>query len=800
MLPESIAAPESDFTWTMERKGSVRRAREMLEAGRRHKPQMDAGVPPPPGDVANMAQWSLPTEDSRTNVTDPHVRHITPHGPPPQRPPRPDMPSPSVYSERSFPDVAPSPLHIKRPAPSFSQPRISVATEDLMRHSTVSSAASMASISDFPFPSQRLPADPTHRTVANLAPPPMGRPIIKRRSSVSPIPEELSDSKNSYGSSRVVPSWASAKAESEILGTYLDGVSDDDGDSGHASHGKNSALVRQASIGKRGQPSVCMIRRSTAESPIPPPEDLARARPATPGGRPPPAFSKEVSTGKAKRGSFLTSSSSSVSSHFDLDKAPFVLDIGPQSSDHAGSGALAKEMEVLPRAMLTMSDKRPGGRRPPPLNMGAVRAAEKRGSLTSLPDLIRRATKLASNLEHGRTASRNDLLGGGISRHPFGHQHRGSGSIKDILASFPPPAATPENGHSSWPFFFRRSTLHQLNSRESGPREAQEKGQKRSRRCCGMSLRLFVVLCVLLLILILIAVLVPIFVVAVPKHKASSAETGCAKSAPCENGGVSVSSGDVCSCVCANGFTGSRCTITGDASCTTTEIDDGSKSRNATMGSELPRLFEDSQNNYSIPLDSLTIMALFSQNDVSCTTENALVSFRNVPNSKARRALPNSLLQDEQESNSAPIPTATPTNTPTRTLAARGSTSTMNGIIFDGSEPTEVHGRPTSTTSSTTSESPVGTSTATATPTTIVSREALDFSRIAVLYIFEKTGTLDAALLSEEKLETYLSGSYSSSNRKYTIDLNKSGVKGIYTLNFDQFQITTPSGDVVGGK
>ncbi|KAB8258185.1 hypothetical protein BDV32DRAFT_72721 [Aspergillus pseudonomiae] len=801
----------------MERQGSVRRAREMLEAGKRHEPQVDAGVPPL-GNVAHMAQWPLPTGNSQTDMVDSHVRHITPRGPPPQRPPRPDMPSPSVYSERSVPDVAPSPLHIKRPVPSFSQPlshsspprvsvaastpRVSVATEDLLRHSTVSSAASMASIPDFPFPAQRLPADPSQRNGSNLAPPPpIGRQVVNRISSVSPIPEERSDSKGSYVSNRAIPSWTSAKAESEILGSYLDGVSDDDGETNHAVNGNSSTLVRQASIGKRGQPSVCMIRRSTAESPVQPPEDPARARPAA-SDVPNPSFPNDISTGRARRGSFLTSSSDS--SHFDLDKAPFVLDVGQQHQEHVNSEALAKEIEGFPRAIPTMSDKRPGGRRPPPLNMGAVRDAEKRGSLTSLPDLIRRATKLATNLEHGRTASRNDLLGGGPSRFPFGHQYRGSGSIKDILASFPPPAATPENGHSSWPFFFRRSTLHQLNSRDSGPREVQEKEQKRPRRCCGMSLRLFIILCVVFLIIVLVAVLVPIFVVAVPKHKAANAKSGCAKTAPCENGGVSVSSGDICSCVCANGYTGSRCTIAGDASCTTTEINDGSESRNATMGSEIPRLFEDSQSNYSIPLDPLTIMALFSQNNVSCTTENTLVSFRTVSDNKARRFfpvdLPVSPFPEDQIGGS--IPTATPENVPTRALAARGSTSTMDGIIFDGSEPTEVHGPPTSATPSTTKESSVvsSTTTATPTPTATVSTEVLDFSRIAVLYILEKTGTLDAAMLSEKKIETYLTGPYPSSKDKYTIDLANSGVKGNYTLNFERFQITSPSGDVVGGK
>ncbi|KAG9528566.1 hypothetical protein KCU79_g23242, partial [Aureobasidium melanogenum] len=53
--------------------------------------------------------------------------------------------------------------------------------------------------------------------------------------------------------------------------------------------------------------------------------------------------------------------------------------------------------------------ERVGSKRPPRLNVDAVREAEARGSLTSLPDLIRRATKVASNLDRGRTASRLGL-------------------------------------------------------------------------------------------------------------------------------------------------------------------------------------------------------------------------------------------------------------------------------------------------------------------------------------------------------------------------------------------------------
>lgn len=110
-----------------------------------------------------------------------------------------------------------------------------------------------------------------------------------------------------------------------------------------------------------------------------------------------------------RKGSTSTASSDSLKG-IDPEKPPFSQEEPPYSA------GLAKEMGVfgtLPKAAPTMSDKRPWGRKPAALNMYAVRDAEARGSLSSLTDLIRRATKLASNLDHGRTASRADLFNGG---------------------------------------------------------------------------------------------------------------------------------------------------------------------------------------------------------------------------------------------------------------------------------------------------------------------------------------------------------------------------------------------------
>ncbi|KAL4935699.1 hypothetical protein BDV06DRAFT_121286 [Aspergillus oleicola] len=794
-----------------ERGGSVRRAREMLEHGRRPKirvPQGNTMVPPSRPCVPQPNAWPLLGDNStpRTNVADAQQRlsnmvdsqgrALVSRGTPPQRPSRQDLPSPSVYSERSVSDAVPSPLHVNQRTPSFSQPfsnqqhihpalrePVPTANEDMSRKSAASSLGSIPSIPDFPPP---LPSQ------NRLAPPVAMRSGMNRRSSVSPIPEELPDSptilNKPYAPSIVTASsWNSGKRESDILGAYMDGESDSAQDSPeHA----EPTLVRQASLGKRGKPSLRTISKPSVEA-----SQLARrnGETGTPTGHANNATLKEIAAGLAIRASY--DSSSSEESGIDPEKPPIVR--GDDTSAHDSYDSNMRSFPApLPQSAPTLSEMRPGARRPPRLNINAVREAEARGSLTSLSDLIKRATKLATNLEHGRTASRNDLLNvEGGSRHPFGDPNRRSGSIKDILASFPNPAATPE-GRSSWPIFWRRSTLHQLHSREQRQDALNnEKGSVRSqrRRCCGMPLWAFITLCVVLLLIIAAAVLIPIFLVVVPReNKSNDSSTMCEKSTPCSNGGVSVSSGDVCSCVCVNGFTGARCTTSGDASCVTTEITQNSTSRNATVGDDLPRLFEDSQNNFSIPLDAITLMALFSQNNVSCTTENTLVSFEGLTsNDNERRALsPDFIIADQLLPNNEESQDSACSETPTATLPVRRDVATKNGILFEAGEATKgVDPTPT----------PSSTATPSATPS--VSTEVIDFSRIAVLYILQRTGTLSAAMYSAESIARHLERSYSnSSDESYIFDLDPSGVKGNFTLNFQEFTITDFDGDTVGGN
>ncbi|KAJ5110813.1 hypothetical protein N7532_001348 [Penicillium argentinense] len=849
------AGPEPD------RKGSVKRARELLEAGVRPKRTSTTApvpalqprpFPPPPRNASHQTQWPLPATGLQPRPLNPqqHPRYVGPRGPPPQRPPRPSevpsqIPSPSIYSVRSGLDSETSSNYPypTRPARSFSQPklvvqnqhpprpstadgscpsptstvdltpRISIATDDLFRHSTASGSSSVPDVPPVPLPESPQPlANAQQRKTAGLAAP-SAHKARARRSSVSPIPEELPDPRQTLGSlasSRAIPSsWGSGPAESEILGAYLDIESDGEGSADHRPVEENAALVRSASLGKRGKPTMRTILKSNtgSEVSIPDAPTQNKENENSQNEKPGKAIIAPASIGQVLRApSPRRKSVSTVSgeSFIDPEKPRFA-----QPAQVYHNAALEKELEVLPAAAPTMSDKRPGGRKPPRLDMGAVRDAEARGSLSSLTDLIRRATKLATNLDHGRTASRTDLVASEADRRgPFGRR-RNSGSISDILNSFPNPAlATPDENRGSWPVFFGRSNLR--NGEALASNEDEAKHQKASRKCCGMPRKWFIILCIVLFIIVILAILLPVFLVAVPNEKSKNDDTtSCAKSNPCSNGGVSVSSGTQCSCVCSNGYTGSTCTAAGDSSCVNSDVDNGTISKKATMGSSLPALFNESDSKFGITLDSVTIMALFSMNNISCKTENALIAFSDVDRSssssgKIRRSVDletagtvDSTAADSTNDKPMGLPIRPADDATPIALAAR-SMATTNGILYDNSGN---RGEPSKTTSTTSDSQGTATTTGTSTATSITSTssakarstgvpdDVVEFSQIAVLYIMQETGSFDSALSSEKEIETYLTESYANTSYP-TMEL-----MGTFALDFANKTITLDNGD-----
>lgn len=200
-------------------------------------------------------------------------------------------------------------------------------------------------------------------------------------------------------------------------------------------------------------------------------------------------------------------------------------------------------------------------------------------------------------------------------------------SISDILASFPPPAlAQGKRPVSQWP-------LPGDFANESGfsIREPRKEG----RRLCGLPVWAFVLLVILALVVISAAIIVPLQLVNLYKAKKDdsvSSMAECKQKNFCLNGGETVVMKDFCGCVCTNGFTGSTCSESDDLSCTTVDLKDAGDGvsrgiQNVTMGNALPRLFEISYPFYNIKLDMARVLAVFSNESISCTAQNALVTF-----------------------------------------------------------------------------------------------------------------------------------------------------------------------------
>ena len=359
-----------------------------------------------------------------------------------------------------------------------------------------------------------------------------------------------------------------------------------------------------------------------------------------------------------------------------------------------------------------------------------------------------------------------------------------SGSMLDMLSAFPVPGTTPTVDRMP-------SGFTSLN--KDGANERKKPG----RRCCGMSLWIFIVICLVLLVLIAAAVLVPVFLIVIPnQHQAQrdaasqATLSNCPASHPCSNGGVSLISNNTCSCICVNGFTGVKCTTGQDPGCTTTDVTAGSETvSNATLGASIPQLLSGSQRNFRIPLNSTSLLSLFSANDLSCTSENALVTF-NSQSSKSKRFY----IVAKEKSLSGETESQAPTSTakaeillPMKERRRSDMVISTAGIVFQSST-TAASGSQTvvSIPSSTPSATPNGQLSA-------PSQDTLDFARVAVLYVLEQTSNLDAAIKAQQSIQAL----FLESNTSTRLALNFGGLN--ITAHFDSFALDFRNGTVLGG-
>ena len=340
------------------------------------------------------------------------------------------------------------------------------------RPSTSSSVGSIPDFPVPAIPVPPPPPQPTRRT-ANFGPPPSARrgasSYYSQNSYVAPIPEELPEtsskqtSHGSYASSHVIPtSWGDGPPEyyteegvdEEYEGEHREG--EDGRESRGADHDESTGLVRQASLGKRHKPALTTIKSNDGldrqETNRGPTGNGLQARRQD--GSKPSLVSRAAIAAGATGGAFAAGMGASRDGDQGQKKNAFregtaLQDPSSSSDSLSGTipGAVRTELSSITPSR-TNSPARPpidprvdqilGGvergralqpssgpsplasttslgsekviKRPPKLNLDAVREAESRGSLTSLPDLILRATKLASNLDRGKTASRLGML------------------------------------------------------------------------------------------------------------------------------------------------------------------------------------------------------------------------------------------------------------------------------------------------------------------------------------------------------------------------------------------------------
>ncbi|PGH09546.1 hypothetical protein GX51_00652 [Blastomyces parvus] len=811
--------------------GSVRRARERMEAGERGIRLTEdtdlAGsskvtsqgspstrrIPPTPaafkaldnsskGGVISKPspaqQWPLRDENVRSTKDESASKGMVnfSKSQAPQRPARPDN-IPSLLDSSKVRDYTPNiPYREGQHSSSFQQPQDGLSTAQnpaqFMKAAKQVSGSVDSGYLNAPPPGARItqaaPAatPPQPRGNPNYHPPPSTRRTGSSYYSggpafVSPIPEESPEitprKGGSYASSKVIPSsWGTAPPDADIPRWSDEDFLLNDDDNKPA-----ETLVRQASLGKRGKASLRTINKTQSDHSLD--NKLAADKNANenvvtaPVGMAVSANSKVVKPAHEARNAPAQpeprlSHEYASSSDDDYEKPPIPI----MQFESKPSKPTLKKMDGRSSNTVPRDNER---RRPPQIDIDAVRRAESRGSLTSLPELIRRATKVASNLDRGKTASRlglSDFLNASDD-----HRRRNSGSISDILASFPPPAVVNPGGSDRWPGPFAMNEPRSHPDAEKGP-------EKSVRRCCGFPLWAVILTCIILLALIAVAVMVPVALIVLPRSpqsvSAPPALENCQETHPCLNGGISVGNKDSCGCVCVNGFGGDRCSLAGDNSCTTINVsNDSSGFQNATLGASLLRLFEDSEANFSIPLDTSKILRLFNRENISCTSQNALVSF----NGASRK-------RDEQTISQSDAIHGRDTNSPSPTVTRK---SIRNR--FTHNHPlSKRRARNSDTLSPTPSSFPPWTAPIDPSPLPTLPPKLLDFSRIAVLFICGQTEDVTDAVNAHDSIQSFFQNAAGESGRrKGSMGVNCTSQD--FVLDFSRFTIRLDNGTIVGG-
>lgn len=312
------------------------------------------------------------------------------------------------------------------------------------------------------------------------------------------------------------------------------------------------------------------------------------------------------------------------------------------------------------------------------------------------------------------------------------------------------------------------------------------------------------------IVIVAVAVIVPLALVVVPNETDEGSNDrvpqellACQRTVPCANGGTNViSTNGACRCICVNGFTGDRCITPSDAGCTTADLE-GSSVSNVTVGSAIPRLIEGAQRNFSIPLNATTLLSLFSAQSLSCSAENALVTF----NGLSARSIDEMIVIEEQlvSLRRASMPMMKPSilrrqqTSSSTTDRDAPPPATTNGIIYATGSPGPIPSLQPTVTS--VPEVVVATGLPAPANPTEIRRRPVDFARVSVLYILQDTAKWDTAADAQERFQQYFSGS--ASTTQGNTDSNTAQnytLAGGFSVNIEELLLVNPEGVAVGGQ
>ena len=397
------------------------------------------------------------------------------------------------------------------------------------------------------------------------------------------------------------------------------------------------------------------------------------------------------------------------------------------------------------------------------------------------------------------------------------------GILGDIIASFPRPVKGREEKYGSWPLSYfppprpplqpptsspvrsglarvtspqpisphkpptdRQSTGMVIPRFDKGDRpptrplvinkEPLSPGQGR-RKCCGMRLAVFLCLIIAAALIVIVATVIPIVVLRA-KHSTPTHVTvqQCQMTLSCQNGGASilVDSSAQCSCVCAAGFTGTRCENR-DSACVAVQ----GGNNNTVIGSAIAPLIRVAETNFTqqFNLSMQRLVHQFAAANVSCTSQNSLVNLNGTTSALLNTESLSNLLQEARDLEQiAEGPVATHTSlltvTHTTTLPLIVTSESTSSISFNTSTTTQT---PTSTISLHT-----GTINTTTTQTGLSPR-GLVFGRCVILVVVQEFGVQSAAKVQEELQSAVLGGNtvVRDSVTGLTIDLTTQTILGL---------------------